>query len=498
MIVKTEKDIIQSYFEDSSGLIGGYADKVVLPESIDDVIMAIKEANDNRIPVTVSGAGTGVTAARVPFGGIVLATDKLDKILKIHERSGSDNTICVECGARLEKIAKAVEAHKLMYPPDPTEQNAFIGGSISTNASGARTFKYGPTRNYVKALTVVLADGEVLEMARGNNFADENGVMKFRTRSGKEIKLKVPGYQMPRVKNAAGYFAKPKMDLIDLFIGHEGTLGVIVDCELGLIEAVPDSFDCCVFFREDASALDFVNEVKVISSKSREGSFSDAIDAMSIEYLDNNSLKILSKKYTNMPGGAECAIFFEQAIKDNENLILEKWKSLFDKYPLIEDIWFAQTRPDKEKFKTIRYDLPEMINEMVKNNKKPKVGTDIAVPHKNLNEMFLIYKSIFKKQDIPYAIFGHIGDSHLHANILPSTDADLQSARALYTELVKKAIQLGGTVSAEHGIGKLKHKYLEMMYSKNSIMQMVQLKKTLDPNCILGLDNIFPKEYLLS
>ena len=162
MHVKSNPDEIQSFLTDASFIRDGYADRVVLPETIEEVAEVLAAADRDRTPVTVSGAGTGTVGGRVPFGGIVLATDRLN-----HIKSIENDRAVAEAGVILADFQRAVDQKGLLYPPDPTERGCFLGGTVATNASGARTFKYGPTRNYIDRLKVVLASGEVLDLRRG-------------------------------------------------------------------------------------------------------------------------------------------------------------------------------------------------------------------------------------------------------------------------------------------------------------------------------------------
>src|SRR5438552_399776 len=204
MLTKTQPDEIQDYLSDASYLKGGNAAQVVFPETADDVAEILVEATRTQTPVTVSGAGTGTVAGRVPFGGIVIATDKLNQIKSIVRHDDGGRAIA-EAGVRLIDLQRAVDSEDLLYAPDPTERSCFIGGNIATNASGARTFKYGPTRNYVERLKVVLASGDVIELRRGELHADEHGHIHLRLPSGSAIDAQLPSYQMPCVrKHASG------------------------------------------------------------------------------------------------------------------------------------------------------------------------------------------------------------------------------------------------------------------------------------------------------
>src|SRR5215204_5946875 len=192
MLIKSNRDEIQSYLSDASYMREGHAESVVLPETTNEVSEVLARADRDRIPVTVSGAGTGTVGGRVAFGGIVLATHKLNHIKSIiHEDQGGSAVI--EAGVILAHLQRAVDQQRLLYPPDPTERGCFVGGTVATNASGARTFKYGPTRNYIRRLKVVFASGEVLDLRRGEVRADING----RLRIGKTVELKLPQYRRP-------------------------------------------------------------------------------------------------------------------------------------------------------------------------------------------------------------------------------------------------------------------------------------------------------------
>src|SRR5437773_300698 len=187
MLTKSQPDEIQSFLVDSSHVAGGFAERVVFPETDRDVAQLLGEASRAKIPVTISGAGTGTVAGRVPFGGVVLATDKLNRIKAIvHDDRGGGHAVA-EAGVTLGGFQRAVEAEGLLYPPDPTERSCFLGGNVATNASGARTFKYGPTRNYVERLQIALATGDVIDIRRGQLHAEANGRITVPLPSGRLI-----------------------------------------------------------------------------------------------------------------------------------------------------------------------------------------------------------------------------------------------------------------------------------------------------------------------
>ena len=495
MIVKTQTDELQNYLIDASNLQGGFAEKLFIPESAEEVSEILKEAKKKKTPVTVSGARTGTVGGAIPFGGYIISLEKLNKIKEINR---DEKFAIVESGVILNDFQKAVEAENLFYPPDPTEWSCQIGGTVATNASGARSFKYGATRNFVEELEVILANGEILDLNRGDNFA-ENGFLELETRSGKKLKLKLPTYKQPDVrKNTSGYFSGEKVDAIDLFIGSEGTLGIITELKLKILEKPESFFSGIVFFEDENNLLDFVNEARKLSFESRKLKLGTQFEASLIEYFDENALKFISEKFPDVPANAKGAIFFEQETNaENEDALLEKWNGLLEKHNAdLDHSWFTTTENEREKLREFRHALPVSVNEKIVRNKQKKIGTDMAVPDEKFASFLKFYKEKLNESGLEYVIFGHIGDSHLHANIIPKTIEEAERARHLYGRFIAQAIMLGGTISAEHGIGKHKSKYLYVMMGERFLNEMAEIKRSLDTDGILGRGNMFDEKFL--
>ena len=293
----------------------------------------MRAATADKTPVTISGAGTGTVGGRIPFAGIVLATDKLNQIKSIvHEDQGG--RAVAEAGVMLSDFQRFVDSENLFYPPDPTERSCFLGGTVATNASGARTFKYGPTRNYVQRLKIALATGEVIDLRRGELRADAGGRIEIPLPSGRSIEAQLPTYQMPQTrKHASGYYVAPEMDVLDLFIGSEGTLGVIVEIEVALLPKPEGLLSGVVFFSSDEDLLAFVREARdcsLANRRLRDGEvgrlgpliekalevsagkrinrfgptapIKSAIDARALEYFDRESLKFSAAEIRNDSG----------------------------------------------------------------------------------------------------------------------------------------------------------------------------------------------------
>lgn len=488
MQVKTQLDELQNYLTDASNMQGGHAEKLFIPESAEEIAEILKEANEKKIPVTVSGARTGTVAGAIPFGGFVVSLEKLNRIKEIGEASAT-----VESGVSLIDLQKAVDAKNLFYPPDPTEWSCQIGGTVATNASGARSFKYGATRNYVERLKIVLPTGEILNLRRGEVFA-ENGFIEI----GK-IRAKVPTYSQPDVrKNTSGYFSGANPDAIDLFIGSEGTLGIITEIELKLLPKPEGFLSGIVFFKDEKKLLGFVGEAREQSIQNSKFNIQNSINASLIEYFDDKALEFIREKFAEVPQKMNGAIFFEQeTTAETEDELFEQWNALLEKYDAdLEKSWFTTAGQDLIKMRDFRHALPVSVNERIVRCKQRKVGTDMAVPDDKFASFLRFYKEKLDESRLDYVIFGHIGDNHLHANIIPKNEAEARAAKHLYGRFIAQAIMLGGTISAEHGIGKLKSKYLYVMYGERFLNEMAELKKAFDPNGILGRGNMFDEKFL--
>ncbi len=499
MLTKTQPDEIQSYLSDSSYMQGGTASSVVFPENSAQMAEVLRAASQKKTPVTVAGAGTGTVGGRVPFGGIVLATDKLNVIKRI-THVGAGGIAVVGAGVLLSDFQRAVDSEGLLYPPDPTERGCFIGGNVATNASGSRTFKYGPTRKYIRRLKIVLATGEALDLRRGQVRAASNGTLRVPLSSGRVIEARLPSYSMPHVrKHASGYFVAPEMDAIDLFIGSEGTLGVIVEIEVGLLPKPAGLLSGVVFFASEENLLTFVSAAREQSLRSRtkpEPERATDLDARALEYFDSQSLSFLRQRYESIPAKAIGAIFFEQeTTPESEDSLLAQWQMLLEAHQaLAEQSWFATNEVDQEKLREFRHQLPVLMNEWFARHQQRKVSTDMSVPDEAFPGMLRFYQDALREGDLRYTIFGHIGDNHVHVNILPRNNEEGVRAREIYLQFLKRAASVGGTLSAEHGIGKLKREYLSLFYSEQDLREMAELKRAFDPAGILGRGNIFASD----
>lgn len=472
MIVKEEREDILSYLEDASNFKGGNAEKVYISEDEEELKQVLAECAKQKTFVTVSGGGTGTVGGRVAREGAVVSLERFDRILRIEK---GNKTALLQAGVVVKGFLNEIEELGLFYPPFPTERTAFIGGNVATNASGEYSCRFGPTRRYVKKIRMVLTTGEILEVERGSVY-EKNGILDYGS-----IRVPLPSYRTPCIKCSAGYFSQEGMDGIDLLIGSEGTLGVITEVEVFLTDALPPRLIIILFFRDEEGIPAIVKEIKK--------DFDEKL--YSLEFFDSGSLEFLKKDFPGIPEKT-CAIYAET---DADNDTMEKLAEVSDRHNAV-DTWLGEDRKNYEKLIDFRHRLPENINAYFKKIGLVKVAMDIAVPEQKFQEMYGFYRNVMKSEKLHTILFGHIGENHLHFNIFPSGDEEKARAMQIYETCVKKALSLGGTIAAEHGIGKIKHKWLGIMYGEEGLQEMVRIKKTFDPYCILGPDNIFPKELL--
>jgi D-lactate dehydrogenase (cytochrome) len=374
--------------------------------------------------------------------------------------------------------------------------SASLGGTVATNASGARTFRYGPTRDWVRAIRVMLANGEFLDLPRGKYFASPSGEFTVTDTAGRDSQVRIPSYGSPRTKNTAGFFAAPHMDLVDLFIGSEGAFGVITEVTVALLRRTP-KISVVQFLASDDQAIGLVQALRADPRIRLD--FLEMYSATAIDLLRARQRRDAKSVGTPaIPVSACSALFFEldfdPASKDVTMGALDA--AVRSVGASLADSWAAYENRELDRLKNFRHILPETINAIIAERKKAhpglhKLGTDLAVPDERLADMWAVYRDALAGAGLEWAAFGHIGNNHVHINILPRDMDDLQKALGLYQMFAEKAVAFGGSVSAEHGIGKLKAKFLKTMFSPAEIEQMRAVKRALDPSLLLNPGNIF-------
>ncbi len=471
MIRKTDPQAVAPYLKDASNYSGGAAEEVVLPESTGELVEYLRSSDQ---PVTVAGAGTGVTASRIPPSGVIISLERLKGIGELQ-----DGTVEVGPAVTLQELEDHLRPTPYFYPPNPTETLASLGGTLATNASGSRSYKYGVTRDYVLEAEIVLADGRCARLTR-----DPTIDKPLRFPDGSEIHFPEVKYTSPRCKNAAGYYVQPDMSWLDLFIGSDGTLCIFNRIRLKLLPRPADFISGVLFFREEEACWRLVEKIRSLEN--------GILSPCSLEYFDFFSLQRLKTQYPTLPEPARAALFFEQDVprKEDYESIQDAWFDfLSDEDELLDDSWFAQTLKDVQKFHEFRHQIPVLLNEENSRLGRVKIGTDMAVPDSHFMDLMRYYQETLSGSGMDYVIFGHLGDNHLHVNLLPDPE-EIERAQELHHTMVQQVLKWQGTVSAEHGIGKLKKGFFAEMVGPEALDDLRRIKKAFDPQNRLGRGNI--------
>lgn len=527
-LIHTNIKDFADYLKDESR-ISGHADSISFPRTSEEIQSILCHIRDMHKTITIQGARTGITGGAVPHGGHLLNLSRLNRILALSfDKDNNRFFMKVQPGLILSDLQQKIsggeidttdwddessQALKLLrqgdsyfFPPDPTEPSASIGGMAACNASGACSFFYGPTRKYIQSLTVLLADGSIVFLKRGEQKAAGRSFL-LSTGSGRTYAGNLPAYDMPEVKNAAGYFARDNMEMLDLFIGSEGTLGIILDMEIILIKK-PSFIWGITSFLPHEKIISFIHYIRgdhLTQGFTRGLPLFPAV----IEFFDTDSLLLLKKmKETHgafsslprIPEGEISAVYVEFHADDEDILndtLLCLSDAIIDSGGNEETTWFA-TKPDElKRLSFFRHAIPEAVNLYIDMQKKgglaiTKLGTDMAVQNCFLKDVYRLYCTTLKQNNLHSVIFGHIGDNHIHVNILPESEKEYETGKALYLEWAKEITKLGGSVSAEHGIGKLKTDFFKIMYGENGVREMLAIKKLFDPDMMLNPGNLFP------
>ena len=511
-----------TYLTDESKLSPEPFDYLFFPMDEAELAAIFKQMSERKQKVTIAGARTGLVGGCVPRKGALVSLENFDRINALYHDGNADEwRIRCQCAVNLRSLYTQITSKNFpdllrcgdqatlnalgrfkedpanyFYPPDPTEMSASIGGTVATNASGARTFRYGPTRDWVRGIRVMLPNGEILSIPRGKYFASPAGEFTLFDSKGNDLRIKLPTYRMPRTKNTSGFFVSPQMDLLDLFIGSEGCFGVITEVTVALLMRT-GKISMVQFLSSDTQAIDLVDALR--NEKRVQLDF--------LEFYSGNALDLLRQRQLqdpksvdmpSVPDQAGAALFFEfsfDCMADSlDYTALEE--TLKNCGASLSDSWAAYENRELQRLKDFRHILPETINTIIAERKKQypelhKLGTDLAVPDERLHDMWQIYTDTLDSADLQWVAFGHIGNNHIHINILPRNVSELQKGLQLYQQFAAKAVEFGGTVSAEHGIGKMKIKFLELMYSPDQINEMRAVKSALDPESLLNPGNLF-------
>ncbi|MCX8597312.1 MULTISPECIES: FAD-binding oxidoreductase [unclassified Gilliamella] len=439
LIIKDSKRIVladaipQSYLTDGLKLKYGQADILVYPKTTEEVADVVKFANANNLNITTRGAGTNLVGSTIPNGGIILDLSLMNEIVELDKETF---TITVQPGILLQDLQQFVEQYDLFYPPDPGAKTSTIGGNISTNAGGMRAVKYGVTRDYVQALEVVMADGSVLNIGSKN------------------------------VKDNTG------LTLKHLFIGSEGTLGIITQCTLKLIAKPKVSQTFVVGFNTIEQAIASITTIL------------HTLTPTALEFVERKVAQ-WGEKYSGfqfpLPHSQAYLIIMLDGL-DQQSIEQQRKQLLVNLGDC--DYFVAEDSNQASQIWTIRGSLVRAVEAVTEQD-----PIDIVVPINRIADFIHFTKQLEAKTKVRMLAFGHAGDGNIHLCILRDDrddkqwDTDLQQ---VHQALYQKCLELGGLPSAEHGIGTAKVSYYNDAIPKANRQLMHAIKQQFDPKNLLN------------
>jgi D-lactate dehydrogenase (cytochrome) len=512
---ETDPDVVSRYLEDAAHYPGGYASAVVRPSSVTEISAVVRSATR----VLVVGAQSSLTGGATPAGDLVVSTERLQGA-----RLDGD-LVTVGAGVTLEALQQELAGHGVWLPPVPTFLGATAGGAASTNAAGAATFKYGTTRDWVEGLTVVFADGEVRRIRRGDMTASAAGWFELATASG-SMRVPVPDIRMPDVpKCSAGYFSAPRMDLVDLFVGSEGTLGAIADVTFRVQPRPGAVCMALVPMADEARGIALVEALRLATRATWDSRDPRGIDIAAIEHIDARALAILKEDgvdrrlRVSLPTDTALVLLVQLELagaRSTDNLWSElasarsddssdgpltRFVRLLDDFDALDaEIVLPDNASRRDALIQFREATPASVNRRVAlaqaqvDGRIHKTAADSVVPFDRFADMMRTCRRLFAERGVDLAVWGHISDGNVHPNVVPTSYRDIEEGKAIMLELGREVIAMGGSPLAEHGVGRsaMKQELLRMLYGDAGIASMRQVKRALDPSGKLARGVLFP------
>lgn len=479
-----------SYLSDESKLSGDVPLSISFPTNVQQLSWIMREHSERGECTTISGTRSGVVGASVPTGETHLVSlEKLDGIEGLETDEQGRPFVRAYAGTKVSAIQAWLQEHHphLYYPVDPTYQHAAVAGNIGTNASGMRTFFYGSTRDWVRTLEIVLVDGTQIRLTRGT-CAAKNGELILSGPDGEKRLLASP-IRVPKTKHAIGYHYSNEVDPVDIFVGSEGTLGVTSRVEIWVTPKPQHRLYYTQFFDADEKAFAFADAVRAAP-----------LDVLALEFFDRESLSITTKHPQRencrtiraIKPEHQCGIFADILLKDEASI-----EQVDEQIRIIlksvggdpHDSLAGHEDRDLIDFKVFRHAIPESINSVIAARKKTipriyKISTDMSVDPSHLRRLYAFYRK--KLSGMEHYIFGHIGNAHLHLNVVPRTEAELDAFFEIYPEFAEEVVACGGAVAGEHGIGRVKKHFLKYQYTADELDTLKKIKSFFDPQWLLN------------
>jgi D-lactate dehydrogenase (cytochrome) len=502
-VVQFSEDLekYRQYLNDESNIAQGtQAQRVWFPSNHDEIVEVVKLAASTGTVITTSGGGTGISGGRAPVGGWVIATDRMTAIDHPHREMWTDNETGIEYGVRffseggkdlvrvpvgmpLKSILNCCREKGLLYPPDPTERSSYIGGNMATNASGARSFKFGATRNWVESAHLVLADGTAVELNRSDEYQQPvPGALSF-TAGAKEYNVPLPDLELPNVtKHVAGPVLTQKSHPLDIFIGTNGIFGVASEITLRLLPLPTKIISMFAYCTSNDQAY------QLITRSQRHRSENLRPMPMSVELLDASAIEVMRQKDQRLGDHFQAVILLEQDVysDEEEEEALEVWSEIFEEYG-IDEISVALSHKENEHHKFLRHWVPEYLIANAKKYGYPLVVSDTSVPQERFIEFMEYLENVADEflresnDDLSTMLLGHVGDSHPHLALIPTNDTQAALSQRLLLEIIDKTEKMFDGQPA-----------IMRQYGQHGLDVVHAMKQVLDPDYMFCPGNVVP------
>jgi D-lactate dehydrogenase (cytochrome) len=522
-----DAEVVAAYLEDASGLPPGTAWGLARPAGEAEAAALVRQAWIEGWALLPQAARSSVTGGGTPRGELVVSVERMNDRGPV--RSGSGAGSCrVGPGTRLCDLQAELAAAGWYFPPVPTYQQAMLGGVVSTNAGGAASFKYGVTRRWVRGLRLILPNGDLLQIRRGEHRVPRGESFRIALADGGELRVPTPEHELPPLeKLSAGYHSADPLDLIDLFVGAEGTLGLITEVEIDLVPLPPAVVTGLVLLDDEARTLPLAAALRQAALRARDAHDPRGPDVRSIEWMDGHCLELLRRHgearrlRVELPEQARSALLFEvelpESTSDDEaqellaryldggpelpDRPLPRLYRLLDRYGALESLELAFPGDDRRRraLAELREAVPLRVNEILARRRQAepdvaKVGGDLIVPFERLSELIDLVRLEFERRGLEYAVWGHLSDGNLHPNALVRDARGLRSGHEALLEFADEAVSRGGAPLSEHGVGRspLKQQLLRRFLGDRALARMREVKRALDPGERFAPGVLFP------
>jgi len=525
----TDPAILEAYLEDASGAPPGRAAGLLRPVHEGEIASFLRKTRGQGVPILPQAARSSLTAGAIPHDEVVVSVESMNEIGPVELFPGGGR-VTVGPGVRLRELQRELAPHGHYYPPVPTYHDAMIGGTISTNAGGAASFKYGVTRQWIRALRILLFNGDLLEIERGECTARPGEAFRVELTDDVTLTVPVPDYVLPALKKiSAGYHASDPLDLVDLFVGSEGTLGLITGATLDLVAHPAAEVTGLTFLAGLDDALTLTSALREAAMEARERSRGASPDIRAIELMDGGSLDLLREHGDSrrlrvpLPEEAGAALLFELELPEATTndaaqeilLAFLEGKSPRGGGPLLRlfeilgshgaleslELAFPEDHARAEALREFREAVPTRVNELLGERRRDergvkKVGGDLIVPFDRVGHMLRFYRDGFTRRGLQYAIWGHLSDGNLHPNALPRDAEETRRGLEALLEFADEAARVGGSPLSEHGVGRnpVKQEMLRRFLGDAAIASMRAVKRGLDPEGRFAPGVLFPVE----